>query len=487
VEARLNNGGNAGVLFRTEAAASVLLNKEGTRIPAGYEADLNLAASQQAQAGTLWRTGIPVRIVKKSLIQPEKWFAMEVLAQDQNVVVKVNGEEVVSYVETDEDLFRQGHIGLQIAWPEVSRVEFRKIEVKELPAIEKSGTPLAKNRLTEDHLAQGEVRRINRRSSSFVTQLRVSTDGDSLFTASEDGFMQLLPLKTGGKSQTMQYHTTSLDAFAVSVDGTRLLAGYQDGTIVLWEGSPFAVKRKLLGHTGSVRGLAFTSDGGRAVSCSADWQYRQDSTVRLWNVETGDEVHQFNCRNFANLSVSISPDDHQVLVGAQLVNSRGRAALFNLESGQLDREFPGFYSDVWHVDFSPDGSRALTTHMALAEIDGLWDDPENCVVRLWDVITGMEVCLMRGHRSGVLCAAFSPDGKYVVSGSGPQHDTSGRFKEASDRSVRIWDAETGAELQSFRCEKPPIGVAFARDGRSAFSAGGEPYIREWKVSTPGLE
>jgi len=90
---------------------------------------------------------------------------------------------------------------------------------------------------------------------------------------------------------------------------------------------------------------------------------------------------------------------------------------------------------------------------------------------------------LRGHRSGVLSADFSADGMFVVSGSGPQYDVSGRFKAAVDHTVRVWDAQTGQELHKFICEKPPVAVAFARNGQSVFSAGGEPYIREWRVAT----
>jgi serine/threonine protein kinase len=133
VEARLNEEGNSGILFRSEADARVVLDKEGTLIPAGYEADMTLTASQPAQTGTLWRTASPLRVVNQSLIQPNEWFTMDVLAQAQHIVVKVNGEEVVSYSETDSQLFRQGHIGLQIAWPSGSKVEFRKIAIQELP------------------------------------------------------------------------------------------------------------------------------------------------------------------------------------------------------------------------------------------------------------------------------------------------------------------------------------------------------------------
>jgi len=45
-----------------------------------------------------------------------------------------------------------------------------------------------------------------------------------------------------------------------------------------------------------------------------------------------------------------------------------------------------------------------------------------------------QVCLMEGHTEETLAAAFSPDGQSVVSGS-------------KDRTVKIWNAETGQEVR----------------------------------------
>ena len=50
-----------------------------------------------------------------------------------------------------------------------------------------------------------------------------------------------------------------------------------------------------------------------------------------------------------------------------------------------------------------------------------------------DVRVSWQVCTLRGHSYSVLSVAFSPDGKRIVSGS-------------QDNLVKVWDAETGAEV-----------------------------------------
>ncbi len=43
-------------------------------------------------------------------------------------------------------------------------------------------------------------------------------------------------------------------------------------------------------------------------------------------------------------------------------------------------------------------------------------------------------CTLRGHSYFVFSVAYSPDGKHIVSGS-------------RDRTVKIWDAQSGEEVR----------------------------------------
>ncbi|CAG7848072.1 COMPASS-like H3K4 histone methylase component WDR5B {ECO:0000303/PubMed:19567704} Short=AtWDR5B {ECO:0000303/PubMed:19567704} [Serendipita indica DSM 11827] len=94
-------------------------------------------------------------------------------------------------------------------------------------------------------------------------------------------------------------------------------------------------------------------------------------------------------------------------------------------------------------------------------------------VRLWDVETGAQIgSPLEGHTGWVMSVAFSPDGQRIVSGS-------------SDRTVRLWDVETGAQIGS-----PLEGhtdyvrsVAFSPDGQRIVSGSSDRTVRLWDVET----
>jgi WD40 repeat protein len=67
--------------------------------------------------------------------------------------------------------------------------------------------------------------------------------------------------------------------------------------------------------------------------------------------------------------------------------------------------------------------------------DGKWvvSGSDDETVRLWDAATGAPLQTLEGHTDWIISVAFSPDGKRVVSGS-------------DDKTVRLWDAATGAPL-----------------------------------------
>ncbi|NCS59391.1 MAG: WD40 repeat domain-containing protein, partial [Microcystis aeruginosa G11-04] len=78
--------------------------------------------------------------------------------------------------------------------------------------------------------------------------------------------------------------------------------------------------------------------------------------------------------------------------------------LWNVETGQEIRTLKGHDNYVYSVNFSPDGKTLVS---------GSWDN----TIKLWNVETGQEIRTLKGHDSVVYSVNFSPDGKTLVSGS----------------------------------------------------------------------
>src|SRR5262249_25122121 len=89
-------------------------------------------------------------------------------------------------------------------------------------------------------------------------------------------------------------------------------------------------------------------------------------------------------------------------------------------------------------------------------------------VRLWDVQSGEELCRCEGHAE-VNAVAPTADGRRALS-------------VGKDRLVREWDLETGQERRCFEGHRADLlSVASSPDGRFAVSGGNEHALRLWDL------
>jgi len=79
-----------------------------------------------------------------------------------------------------------------------------------------------------------------------------------------------------------------------------------------------------------------------------------------------------------------------------------------------------------------------------------------------------------GHSSAVWGCAFSPDGKKVVSAS-------------HDKTLKLWDVETGAEIRTFTGHSDSVWrCAFSSDGTKVVSASEDTTLKLWDVKTGAM-
>ncbi len=95
---------------------------------------------------------------------------------------------------------------------------------------------------------------------------------------------------------------------------------------------------------------------------------------------------------------------------------------------------------------------------------------QDATLKVWDAETGAELATLTGHKGSVNACAYSPDGRRIVSGS-------------LDKTLKLWDAETGEELATLTGHENWVqACAYSPDGRRIVSAGGTTLI-VWDADT----
>ena len=91
--------------------------------------------------------------------------------------------------------------------------------------------------------------------------------------------------------------------------------------------------------------------------------------------------------------------------------------------------------------------------------------------RLWDVETGAQLQRLAGHREFIWKVAFSPDGKYALTAS-------------QDKSARLWDVATGVELRRYTGHTNyVVAVAISPDGETIATGGRDKQVQLWNVQS----
>jgi len=118
----------------------------------------------------------------------------------------------------------------------------------------------------------------------------------------------------------------------------------------------------------------------------------------------------------------------------------------------------GHTAGVTSVAFSPDGKYIVS---------GSYDN----TIKLWDIETGRLIRNFSGNFYYILSVAFSPSGNQIISSS-------------MDNTLKLWDVETGREIKTFSGHTEYVNsVAFSPDGKYVLSGSDDHTIILWDVET----
>ena len=235
-----------------------------------------------------------------------------------------------------------------------------------------------------------------------------------------------------------------------------VISASKDKTIKIWNVETGEEIRTFVGHTKEVNDCAFSPDGSKIVSAS------EDNTLRLWDVNINSESKILTSKrnSIAPRSCVFSSDGKFILY----VNWSGFTYLLDVNTGEEIRRYKGLSSIhplASICNFSPDGTKVVS---ALKEI------------MIWDFNTGEIIKTFVGHSSSVKDCAFSPNGDLLVTVS-------------VDNTLKIWDVKSNSNQKNFEDHSHEMSVPsviISPDGLKILSAGFYGDLKLWDAKTFNL-
>jgi WD40 repeat protein len=291
-----------------------------------------------------------------------------------------------------------------------------------------------------------------------VQRAAFSPDGSRIVTASLDGSARIWNAATGEQVSVLRAGQLGIESAVYSSDGRRIVTASVDGTVRIWDATAGTQITVLHVSGGTVLSAAFSPDGSRIVAASAG------GTASIWNVATADKIAVLTEPEGAVgvSSAAFSTDGTRIVTASDQMHhvsdkwiNGHTARIWDARTAKEIATLP-HPASVLSAAFSPDGRRVVTA---------AWDG----TARIWDVATAQEIATLQAgaSRSKIASAEFSPDGTRIVTAS-------------DDKTLRIWDASTAKELAVLRGHDGAVNsAAFSPDGKSIVTASDDKAARVW--------
>jgi WD40 repeat protein len=335
----------------------------------------------------------------------------------------------------------------------------------------------------------------------------ISYDGIRLISGnlkSRDAKLKLWDIRSGRLLREIADHEGPATAVAISYDTHLVASGSADNTFRIWSAETGELLHKSSKQEGTILSLAFSPDGQKLLSLNAGdhgraiMKVREIKTNRLlesYHFESGaDRIQRaifspdgqsavattgemilweiYSGRRIIDLDGTIgppvyaaafSPDGRRIAVGVHA----GIFHILELGSGKriqsMFHDSAAAHSIIRHLAFSPVGDRVVSSivQIAVSTSDRGKADVNN--IKVWNINTGQLIHTLVGHRDEIVAIGFSEDGRRIVSAS-------------MDRTIRVWDAQTGSSLGQMTLLRGSEWLTITPEGYFQSSSGGMPPI-----------
>jgi WD40 repeat protein len=248
-----------------------------------------------------------------------------------------------------------------------------------------------------------------------VNSLALTPDGktaiiggtDDRFNAPDKISIRLINLETGTETSNIKSLKLPVNTLALSRDGKLLAIGEGNypppgnaiRVIDLKTGAELFAKEKT--HTSRVRAVALTPDSKYVVSTGSDAGKSQCKVI-VWDTAAGMEKHVWTGFPGTAEGLAVSGDGKWVAAAIN-AGTGGSLRVWNIETGEEKLALVGKSNGARNVIFGPEDKTVI----------GIFYDNST---RVFELMTGQEVGGVRGHSTAPSHLVLSSDNKRLVTG-----------------------------------------------------------------------
>ncbi len=258
----------------------------------------------------------------------------------------------------------------------------------------------------------------------LCNRIVVDADGQRAASVSSDYDIYIWDIATRKMTMALIGHGDDVEDFYF-IDAERGVSVSRDRRILLWDLSTGRITRAIHGHEKDV--LSVACHAGNIYSSS------DDTTLRVWDLETGRPRHVFGPFDTESDTCAIDPSRNRVVLGCD----DGCIRIFDVTAGEMVAKIDAHEAGIKKVACSPADGAILS-----AAYDGK--------IHVWDGASHeRRLSLEQRKNKWERSFTWSPDGAFVVAGT-------------FDGTVLVWDANDGHAVAE-------LGVQAERPGNDCFN------------------
>jgi len=293
---------------------------------------------------------------------------------------------------------------------------------------------------------------------------RFSPDGNFIASEGDDKTIKLWNINNGKIVRTFNGHP-SYNEFAgftpdgsldFSPDSSYIACGSYGGTITLWNTNDDRPVWSIKGHSKRITSLCFSPNGFCIATGS------EDNTIKIWKSNNGSLFKVFKGNSSQGIkSIIFSPNDVRVGSGGY---DEGKKVwqVWLVNNGERIRSFKDYHysSPVFLADDDIVIMKNLTYctsnfFLSLRSINAnrcFGTSYKGFEIQLMDIKTKKDVCSFKAHDGEINSVNFSPDARYLASGS-------------QDGTIKLWNVENCTYVRTLMKKELVQTVTFSPDGK----------------------